>query len=152
MTSEPGTPKYGRMRAQVYAVSLAHGALALVHFLLVFGLERFSRLALDYSLSILAAAYDVEPDVAELVREEMASSLDWLVGALTVLVVVFSILIALNGCYLWQGRNWARINAIVFGALLVLTFPVGTPIGIWFIIVMAHKDVIPWYKTHGRRP
>ena len=59
------------------------------------------------------------------------------VGVLSVLFVPLGLFALITGLALFTGRNWARILAMIGGALDLLDIPVGTIIGI----------VILWYFT-----
>lgn len=84
---------------------------------------------------------------AEALAWESFEQMAWVPWLLIAVVVVFSFLFALNGWLLWHGRGFARTNAIVLGVLLLFSFPIGTPFGIWFIYVMTQRDVATAFRN-----
>ncbi len=53
-----------------------------------------------------------------------------LVVVMGIIMLVIGVLEAFVGFGLWQHKNWARITVIVLGALSLISFPLGTIIGI----------------------
>ena len=131
--------KFGDWTGQVNAVAIAHYILAALHFLLVFFMHKYWEYAVNLT-SRFATEFSGDPEIEPFVREYY-EGLTWIPWLFIAIVAVFSILIALNGVYLKGGRGFARVNAIVIGVLLLVSFPVGTIIGIWFIYVMIQRDV-----------
>jgi hypothetical protein len=66
-------------------------------------------------------------------------------GVLTVVVTVFAAVPPLgcliSGAGLVMEKRWARIPAMVFGAISLMNMPLGTLIGVYVIFVMIDKDV-----------
>jgi uncharacterized membrane protein (DUF2068 family) len=60
--------------------------------------------------------------------------------ALTISLVVFSIPSFICGWGLMKFRNWARVLAIVLGAIALIKFPIGTLFGVYVLVVMFRKD------------
>ena len=53
------------------------------------------------------------------------------------------------GWGLLNGKNWARVLAIVLGCLNILSFPFGTAIGLYTLWVLLLHDESHDYFTHG---
>lgn len=47
---------------------------------------------------------------------------------------------------LFTGRNWARILNMVFAAINLISFPIGTIIGIIFLIYFTRPHVVAYFK------
>jgi len=47
----------------------------------------------------------------------------------------------ISGVGLLKHKNWARVILIILSILGLLNFPIGTGLGIWFLIVLFDKDV-----------
>ncbi len=47
---------------------------------------------------------------------------------------------------LFSGRNWARILNIIFAVLWLLDFPLGTVMGILFLIYFTRPGVVAYFK------
>jgi hypothetical protein len=67
--------------------------------------------------------------------------------------VIGAILIALSlpslvaGIGLLARRNWARVLAIVIGALHILAFPIGTAIGIYTLWALLNEEARPVFAS-----
>jgi hypothetical protein len=60
--------------------------------------------------------------------------------ALMITLVLFAIPSLACGWGLWNRRGWARILAIILGAVALLQFPIGTLFGAYVLVVMFRKD------------
>src|SRR5207247_9600302 len=74
-------------------------------------------------------------------------------GAVGIGIAVFLIVIALPGIIAGVGllkfRPWARILAIIIGALHLLSFPFGTALGVYALVVLLHAEAP---ATFGQQP
>ena len=65
-------------------------------------------------------------------------------GAVGIAIAAFLIAISLPGIIAGLGllkyRPWARILAIIVGALHLLSFPFGTALGVYALVVLLHAD------------
>lgn len=75
-------------------------------------------------------------------------------GVLAVVGVITGVFIALTtipaflvGWGLGKRKGWARILAMVLGAFQLLSFPIGTAIGVWSIWLLLQPDVEAEFKT-----
>jgi len=66
-------------------------------------------------------------------------------GILTVFVAVFTLVppigCLVSGVGLFLEKRWARIPAMLFGAVVLMNMPLGTMVGLYVIFVMIDKDV-----------
>jgi hypothetical protein len=66
-------------------------------------------------------------------------------GVMTVFMAVFTLVppigCMVSGVGLVLEKGWARLPAMIFGALVLLNMPLGTLIGAYVIYVMIDKDV-----------
>lgn len=60
--------------------------------------------------------------------------------ALMVTLVFFAVPCFICGWGLLKFRGWARVLAIILGAIALLKFPVGTLFGVYVLVVMFRKD------------
>jgi hypothetical protein len=60
--------------------------------------------------------------------------------AMTMTLIVFAIPAFLCGWGLLKLRNWARVLAIILGAIALIEFPIGTIFGVYVLVVMFRKD------------
>jgi uncharacterized membrane protein (DUF2068 family) len=60
--------------------------------------------------------------------------------ALMVTLVFFAVPSLICGWGLLKFRGWARVLAIILGAIALLKFPVGTLFGVYVLVVMFRKD------------
>jgi hypothetical protein len=65
-------------------------------------------------------------------------------AGLFVVLEVWGILILLSGYWISQRRN--RTASIVIAALCLLSFPIGTALGIFTLVVLANEDVRQEYE------
>ena len=57
----------------------------------------------------------------------------------------------LAGWGLLNGKNWARILAIVLGCLNILSFPFGTAVGIYTLwVLLLHDDAHDYFTLQGK--
>lgn len=66
-----------------------------------------------------------------------------LFGGIIIGLGVITLLIAIA---LFTGRNWARILNIVFAVIDLINFPIGTIIGIIFLIYLTRPRVVAYFK------
>jgi len=137
--------RFGAWTGQVKAVAIAHFVVAVVHLSMVFFVRNMFEAVINMMLQQLMEMGFGGEEIS-MIREGFAE-MDWVVPLMIVVIVVFSVLFALNGWKLWLGRNWARINAIVLGVLIIPAFPLGTIVGIWFIYVMVNREVASAFKA-----
>lgn len=64
-----------------------------------------------------------------------------------VFVAVMSIPSLLTGWGLANRKGWARVLAMILGAFQVLSFPIGTLIGVWTIWLLMQPDVEREFAT-----
>jgi hypothetical protein len=68
------------------------------------------------------------------------------VGAgIAVLMIILSLPSIIAGLGLLKFRSWARILAIILGALHLLSFPFGTALGIFTLIVLLNQEAVPLF-------
>jgi hypothetical protein len=60
--------------------------------------------------------------------------------ALMITLVLFAIPSFICGWGLWNFRSWARLLAIILGAICLLNVPLGTLFGIYVLVIMFRKD------------
>jgi hypothetical protein len=60
--------------------------------------------------------------------------------AVAVLLVLISILAIIGGMGLLQRRSWARTLVIVLGCLYLLSFPLGTAVGIYTLWALTKRE------------
>ena len=60
-------------------------------------------------------------------------------GSMALLLLLWGLLVILSGMWLGQKRN--RTGSIVIAALTCLSFPFGTALGIFTIVVLSSEDV-----------
>ena len=60
--------------------------------------------------------------------------------AASVFFAVLAVPYIATGWGLWQLKPWARIVGIVIGALGLISFPLGTLIGIYALVILFRKD------------
>lgn len=93
----------------------------------------FLPLVLTFVASIVGSSGD--PDAA------MATGILGLTGVtLSVMFVVLAIPHLLVGWGMLKFKPWARIGGIVLGALGLLSFPIGTLIGIYALVILFRKE------------
>jgi hypothetical protein len=77
-------------------------------------------------------------------RADGAAAVAGVWGTILVVAGLFSLLFAVAygfvGYGLQQRAAWARITALVIGGLSLLSFPIGTLIGVWAFMVLLDKD------------
>lgn len=62
-------------------------------------------------------------------------------GVLGFVMIAFAVLYAFLGMSLMKLRNWARVVSIVFAALGLLSFPIGTIIGVLILINLTKPEI-----------
>ena len=67
--------------------------------------------------------------------------------ALTITLIVFAIPSLLCGWGLLTFKKWARVLAIILGAIGLLKFPVGTLFGVYVLVIMFRKDTEALFAT-----
>lgn len=140
--------KFGRWTRQINAIVNAHYAIAVLHLGLIFFVDTYWNYSKELSLSyFMQMAGEVDTSELSALAAEVFDQMSWVPALLTGVIVVFSFLFMLNGMYLGRGRGFARVNTIVLGVLLLLSFPFGTPIGVWFIYVMVQREVAETFKA-----
>jgi len=74
-------------------------------------------------------------------------------GILTVFVAVFALVPPLgalvSGIGIAMEKNWARIPAMLFGAIIMMNVPLGTCAGLYVIYVLMQKDVGEYLASGG---
>jgi hypothetical protein len=77
--------------------------------------------------------------------DEEAMVVGGIYGVVTLFVVVIGALPAVgclaSGTGVLMGKSWARLAAIIFGALSLMNLPLGTIVGLYVIFTMIDKDV-----------
>jgi len=68
-------------------------------------------------------------------------------AAVMIALVLFSIPSFICGWGLLRLRRWARVLAIILGAIALLKFPVGTLFGVYVLVVMFRKDTEALFGT-----
>jgi len=56
-------------------------------------------------------------------------------------LVLIPILYFIGGIYLLKYKNWARILLAFLAVMMILGFPIGTGLGIWFLYVLLNNKV-----------
>ena len=70
------------------------------------------------------------------------------VGAIiAVILIVMAVPGIIAGVGLLKLKPWARILAIIVGALHLLSFPLGTAIGVYTIVVMVNDGVVAMFRA-----
>ena len=104
-------------------------ALAIIGSLVMFGAKN----------AIIDIIQD-QPDVSESVIDFVDSMM--IVGGVIALIV--AVLYIITGWGLWTMKSWARIVAIILAIISLLSFPIGTIIGIvilWYLFKPEIKEV-----------
>jgi len=74
-------------------------------------------------------------------------------GILTVFIAVFALVPPLgalvSGIGVAMEKNWARIPAMLFGAIIMMNVPLGTCAGLYVIYVLMQKDVGEYLARGG---
>ena len=77
----------------------------------------------------------------------------FLTGTIGIAIAAFLILVSIPGVIAGIGllkyRPWARILAIVVGVLHILSFPFGTALGVYTLVVLFHAEAP---ATFGQQP
>ena len=60
--------------------------------------------------------------------------------AVSILLIVISVLAIIGGEGLLRRRSWARLLVIILGCLYLLSFPLGTAIGIYTLWALTKHD------------
>ncbi len=140
--------KFGKWTGQINAIVIAHYVIAVLHLGLVFFVDAYWNYSKELSLTyFMQIAGEADASEVNALAAEVFEQMSWMPVLLTGVIVVFSILFALNGAFLARGRAFARVNTIVLGVFLLLSFPIGTPAGVWFIYVMVQREVADAFKA-----
>ena len=70
----------------------------------------------------------------------------------SILFAVLSLPHLIVGWGLWTFRSWARIAGIVLGALSLLSFPIGTLVGIYAMVILFRKDTEALFANPAQAP
>jgi ABC-type polysaccharide/polyol phosphate export permease len=77
----------------------------------------------------------------------------FLTGTIGIAIAAFLIVVSIPGIIAGIGllkyRPWARILAIVVGVLHILSFPFGTALGVYTLVVLLHAEAP---ATFGQQP
>ena len=92
----------------------------------------FFDLFYDFIIEKIKEKPDVEEDVLFI--------LNFVDSFLVTIAIVFYIPRLLLGVALTTGQKWANIPSLVYGALSIINFPVGTALGIYCILVFTAKE------------
>lgn len=76
----------------------------------------------------------------------IVASLGLIGGVLILAISIFEIFVGIN---LQAYKSWARIVQIIFAALGLFSFPIGTAFGIYALWAMLNKDTIPLFESDG---
>ena len=71
--------------------------------------------------------------------------------ALVALLILFAIPSIACGWGLLKFRPWARILAIILGAIALVKFPIGTAFGVYVLVVMFRKDTEALFEAGPAR-
>ncbi|MGW8123689.1 hypothetical protein ACV07N_13615 [Roseivirga echinicomitans] len=115
-------PSHKKILGILFIVFSALGLLGLV----------FYDFFMDFVLNL--AAMDNEPMPTEMMW--IFDLIDSLLWAIAILFLIPKIVI---GFALINGRKWAMMPALVYGIIGLLSFPVGTLIGIYCILIYTAK-------------
>lgn len=67
-------------------------------------------------------------------------------AAFGVALIVIGVITLLIAIALFSGRNWARILNIIFAVIDLINFPIGTILGIVFLIYFTRPHVVAYFK------
>ena len=67
-------------------------------------------------------------------------------GFLVILVLILSVPNIIAGAYLFKYRNWARILCIVLSMLNLMSFPLGTALGVYGLVVLFNEKTVALFK------
>lgn len=67
-------------------------------------------------------------------------------GAFGLFIIAIGVITLLIAIALFTGRNWARLLNIVFAVIDLINFPIGTIIGIIFLIYLTRPRVVAYFK------
>ncbi|MBX8637011.1 MAG: hypothetical protein KIY11_01410 [Thermoplasmata archaeon] len=67
-------------------------------------------------------------------------------GVLGLGLIAISLLEIIFGAALLTGRNWARILVMILAVLELISFPLGTVIGIVLLIYLTRQRVVAYFK------
>lgn len=65
----------------------------------------------------------------------------FLFATFIILFYSYSLLFIISGIGLLKHKNWARKILIILSIISLFEFPIGTAIGIWFLIVLFNEKV-----------
>ncbi|MEK6899123.1 MAG: hypothetical protein AABW79_03445 [Nanoarchaeota archaeon] len=88
--------------------------------------------------------------IPELQQEFIASGVEYQPDSL---IVIFGILMAVFGLIalilsigLWQFKKWAWLPSVVLSILMLFSFPIGTAIGAYGLVILFNKEVKSYFK------
>ena len=70
-------------------------------------------------------------------------------GFLSLVFVALSLLQIIFGAALLTGRNWARILVMILAVLELISFPIGTVIGIILLIYLTRPRVVAYFRQQA---
>jgi hypothetical protein len=70
-----------------------------------------------------------------------------LFGVIAVFIFVMGLVALLAGIGLRKWRPWARILTIILSILNLLSFPIGTAIGVYSLVVLFNADVVAAFNS-----
>ena len=70
-------------------------------------------------------------------------------GVLGLGLIVISVLQIIFGAALLTGRNWARIIVMILAVIELISFPLGTVIGIILLIYLTRPRVVAYFKQQA---
>ncbi|MFH1787475.1 MAG: hypothetical protein ABH811_01660 [archaeon] len=82
--------------------------------------------------------------------ESSNSLISFFLVLLVLLFFTFFLLPLIGGIGLLKNKNWARILLIIVAALNLPVFPIGTGLGIWFLIVLLDEDVKKSFNSNKK--
>lgn len=92
--------------------------------------------------------------IPELQQEFIASGVDYQPD---LFIIIFGLLIAVFGLIslilsvgLWKFRKWAWLPSVVFSILMLFSFPIGTAIGVYGLVILFNKEVKSYFKENKR--
>ncbi len=118
------------MEGHIRTVASLHIALSILGFLLAIVL---------YSILSLIGNF-VEDQDAEMVLTIIAN-------ALAIFLFILAIPGFIGGIGLFKYKEWARILILIVSALKLLSFPIGTAIGVYSIWVLVQKETTDLFNT-----
>jgi hypothetical protein len=68
----------------------------------------------------------------------------------TVLMLVLAVPYLVIGWGLWNRKSWARILGIIFAAMSLVSFPIGTMFGVYALIILFQKETEKLFADERR--